>query len=1022
MVDDLREESHVVQGSRAASTAVLSEQSVPSSEVRRRRSLYPMRTQRYKRLSAAREELNDALQDAISEREPSSDALASDRGGELTTANEDFTMITGESLASIKASMTMISSHDEGERSHVSVEHLTSSPPKVAYPDIEEQASEAKTTWAGVDQDSMNWKHDEPASSPQQMRDAEVEHKELESENQSYDFVEDEDEPEPAAQEEAAAFSDHERPASNHSSPTANHDTSQMEQDATLGAPDPSVYQDEADDDDIWAEEASRSIDESALSNNPLRASHTSTALGRSQDTTHNSTTISIPPIFSEQSTLRPPRAKLPRTWRRKSGGGDFSYADSPAHHATTRSRDEPAQANVDDAESGRSSGVLTPPSTDDDESRRKDATLIEGATRDDEGMGESEVIVVGDDDEEEQDEAERMDEDYDEESDRESEEGDISGFTNPNAADTQLEAHHRAGRGWQAAEEEEEEDDVEEDASSQSEGSNVATPDESGEDTGFFWQSNLPQVYHKEQPQPQRRRKPVDLSALLRMDSSNVDAEKGLKDQERRESAGEAKAQQSKPDYQFSPLRMQPVNGRVNSTSNGHAGGRLLSTPLRKSLLKSSKALDSGNEMQREVEQPTNLHKQESTMEESQPTVTDDSLASKASDQRQLLGEFRSTTPAAKKPATERLAVLRDDSHERSRAEQYGIDASHDTTQADDSWPEQSYEEHLNVASPQKIAVNFNDSTLSYQQQPSLLAPRRPVQPLFDKNINVPVLKPDHHSYPDSSKQDFSPGPPSITHVGRHPAAALQKENEGVFSRLSTSFWSAVATTTTTRPQQAGPPSTPAPAARTTEQTVSLSIRAHLRQRYGVLPASHPWTMNHMRTLHRLLNSLESGRHDSIVPAHTPLPPHLAAVVGTTCRDATGRLWTCSSAHAHVVLAFMQLLVAPGLYASMERGEVEWLGDAQAAHLRGVMGGRDGSEVCFKTVKARSGGDGIEWEWVLECLGCCVYSNARVGVRKVEQRDDVFGSAREAEFSVMGDGEGEGRVREWFERSEVFS
>lgn len=153
-------------------------------------------------------------------------------------------------------------------------------------------------------------------------------------------------------------------------------------------------------------------------------------------------------------------------------------------------------------------------------------------------------------------------------------------------------------------------------------------------------------------------------------------------------------------------------------------------------------------------------------------------------------------------------------------------------------------------------------------------------------------------------------------------------------------------------------------------------------------------------------------------MPAHTPLPDHLAGIVGKTRKDATGRLWTCTSRHAHVVLAFMQLLVAPSLYRSMQKGEVEWLGDAQAAHLRGVMGGRDGGEVCFKTVEVRSGE--IGWEWVLECLGCCVYSNAREGVRKVEEVDDVFGAAsqgREKEFSVMGDGEGDGRVREWFER-----
>ena len=70
-----------------------------------------MRNQRYKRLSEAREDLDEALQAAIGGTSVASDgdqedyfmsdAVGAGAAGELTSANEDFTMITGESLASI---------------------------------------------------------------------------------------------------------------------------------------------------------------------------------------------------------------------------------------------------------------------------------------------------------------------------------------------------------------------------------------------------------------------------------------------------------------------------------------------------------------------------------------------------------------------------------------------------------------------------------------------------------------------------------------------------------------------------------------------------------------------------------------------------------------------------------------------------------------------------------------------------------------------------------------------------------
>jgi hypothetical protein len=1058
--------THTVDHDRAMDRAMFSEQSVPSSEVRRRRSLYPMRNQRSQRLSAARDDLDDALQAAIggtsaasadSERDDylSSDGVGAGAAGELTAANEDFTMVTGASLASIsfKANATMLddAAHDEHdaediEEDHAQGEHLTSSPPqKVMYPDITEQVDEAKTLMPERNYDDMNWKSTGPKAMRLQLHDVH----ENEEISISIEHGSDPHDPimvdgvEPGPKNLSPTAETHSRHSSHVSQNSARKPL--IQEDATIGASysengdemeDDDESQDEhanddqeamevvQADDDIWAEEASRDIDDSAISATSTRPQ--GSLRSRAPNNQAAKATIKAPPILPEEQPDPPRRAKLPRTWR-KTGEEESSYADSttisrPANldvpvrsqTALDQSGAPPAQrTSGDEGESGRSSGVLTPPSTDDDDNRRKlhDANLIDQNAR----SGQMLEKEVPEDDAMDDDEVSDRDNEVDEE-----EEPDISGFTNPGAADTQLEAHHRFGRQHVPAEDEEEEDHEDDIASPNSESG--SSPDEDGEDTGFFWQKNLPQVYRsgKEKPKPQRK-KPIDLSAILRMDSSKV------------EEVEPATAQTSKPN--LDPVPTRPKSGRpifsvrrkpavvatrarpVESSPENN-NEHILPSPVRRSLLRSSKALYNNEPKQPPVIRKPARSAPEPMVEESQVTVTDDSLASKASDQQQLLCEMKAATPVARKPAHERLAVLR----ETSQSTQVGAmsnDVSYEETDTTfkNSWPEHSYEENLNIASPQKINVKFNDSTLSFrneqqqhQSRPNLLAPRGPIKPLFEKSTNAQFSQ---SSAPKNGKQNLSTGPPTITLVpSRRPAQiTTHQESENVFTRLSTTFWSAVA-----RPQ--GPPPTPGPSARTTEQTISLSLRAQLRSRYGVLPNSHPWTMAHMRTLHRLLNSLESGRRDSIVPTHAPMPAHLRDIIGEGRLSATGRSFRFEEAHACVVQAFLQLLVTPALFQSMQRGEVEWLGDAQAEHLRGEMGGRTGSDLCFKTLKPKRGL--IDWEWVIECLGCCIVSNVEMGMRRVAvpvivERERTV---RDAEMSVMGDGEGDGRVREWFERS----
>jgi hypothetical protein len=1043
-----------------------------------------MRNQRSQRLSAARDDLDNALQAAIGGTSVASsdagnddymrsDDLGAGAAGELTTANEDFTMITGESLASIsfKAHGTMLGSaaHDEDDEQEVQAEHLTSSPPqKVMYPDITEQADQAKTPMPHTKHDAMNWKPTGQESKHLNFQDMQLDHdisQSIEQGSDSHEVIviadDDEEQPRPAetvdADEENSLSLSPEFQVSARKSVTT--------RDVTVGAANPEDGVEEEDedhgedqtaradkaaepqateevDDDIWAEEASRDIDDSAITIATTR-SHTFPR-SRAVEKPAITTTTIVPPAPSEKPDPSR-RARLPRTWR-KAGAGDSTLDDSStlsnkggneapdqSRIVTNQSEAQPVQrTSGDEAESGRSSGVLTPPSTDDDDSRRK----LEHSKTDDTGVArdaktlemESSMEV----DAKKPEIVEHEDEEMDGEED--DDEGDISGFTNPGAADTQLEAHHRFGQQYASEEEDgEDEDDAEEEEEGGPDiaspasvpGSNVSTPVESGEDTGYFWQKNLPQVYRsgEEKPQPQRR-KPVDLSAILRMDSSKVEEDESTQTYKPVPKPAPVEQVRPRPNRQIFNVHRKPalVATRPRQVEQSPEGnnGHLLPSPVRRSLLRASKVLDGGEPAQPPVIRRPTQRAPEHRVEETQLSATEDSLASKDADQRQLIGEMRATTPVAKKPAHERLAVLRETS-QPVQTNGMSVDGSYEETDttSKNSWPEHSYEENLNLESPQKIGVNFNDSTLSfrneqqqYEPRPNLLAPRVPIKPLFEKSANT---QPAKSSGLFAAKHNISEGTSIITPVGTRKSAPIttQQENEGVFTRLSTTFWSAVA-------RSQGPPPTPAPFARTTEQTISLSLRAQLRSRYGVLPNSHPWTMAHMRTLHRMLNSLESGRRDSIVPTHVPLPAHLTDIIGEGMLSATGRSFRFEQHHACVVQAFLQLLVTPVLFKSMERGEVEWLGDEQAAHLRGEMGGRAGNDLCFKTLKPKRGL--ISWEWIVECLGCCVVSNVETGMgpRRVAVNVEREGTVRDVEMSVMGDGQGDGRVREWFERDGV--
>nr|OQO21701.1 hypothetical protein B0A51_11550 [Rachicladosporium sp. CCFEE 5018] len=841
---------------------------MPSSELRRER-IPPLRnTKRFQRLSAARQELDLALQAAVgSSPEAAKARRSSPHAGEMTVANEDFTMISGESLASIKETM---GGGVAGERSGISGVQWPSSPPalgtrgQVEWPNVEAEATEARNEGY----DAMSWVPSGNAIDLTRHVGLEDQDVGMGAENPSDEYDEDE-----AAEEHFVE------------------DESELEGDAEV----------EEVEDDIWAEEASRSIEDVAP---PADKS----GLPRNREPLP-----SIPPIFSDQPEP-PRRSKLPRTWRRVSGN-DFAYSDSPAHDSAKVVPDTVEEEARSDAESRRSSGVLTPPSTDDE--RRQGGARAGG----------------------EDDSAE------------------TSGLTEPEAADTVLEAQRSRHQPREQAGSRSAEREIDRSVES-------SALTNSRDETGLYWRQS--DLRMQGRPVPQTRttqrtwNRPHDheLSDIFAMNQTEV--LQGTP-------APVVVAKQMTPKNTAREARRAERKAKREAARKEHTQSQLVTST--------------------HVEQTTYT----ASLEESH--TTDLSLASKASDQRRILIEMsRAATPAPlKRQALPQMATVDELLRTQQQRQQelarglaefapnaWSTEAS--TAPADVS---QSYEEHLNLDSPQKIRVKFDDST---QQSSDLLAPRRAYSPLFHGS-GTPKHQQIYGSRAPVIAYQYPPLPSFTTLLQTLPsvadlqAAAVSKVDKVMtaMSNLKSAIWCSfpdpaiplpaanivMPVTPRMRPAKLPTPMTPFP------QQIYLSRdrRTQLRKRYGVIPSTHPFTLVHMRTLHRML--LSTMRESDTLITSRNLPLHLAELVNTVVLTPDEREFVFTKQCGGIVEAFMALLVGMSVVEAMDRGEVGFLGDKEARRERGVMGGRQPDEIVWEDEVAD--GTVIEWVWVARALGGAV-------------------------------------------------
>ncbi|KAI7490190.1 hypothetical protein KC351_g742 [Hortaea werneckii] len=784
------------------------------------------------------------------------------------------------------------------------------------------------------------------------------------------------------------------------------------------------------EDDDIWYEEASRSLDQDVEAEEGEGNQSFSKASSRrqynpnrSQPPTDNSETRrdtgpnNMQDLFANQPN-KPPRAKIPRTWRRSSGM-DFLYSDSPArepevgrrdpesmrkrkhdgeeveeggHEKRKTSRKRRAGGGADMSAEGeatdRSSGVLTPPSSGAEDGGRGAAGGGEG------GEGDSSLVSLEED--------RRRAGNKDEGNEDEEEEGD---FTYPDAAATGIHFDDDEGDEGRTAE-------VKAFPGRRRARPNAPPkkplPSHSNDttavdDTGIYWQNpNLPHPCQATHGQAQESEQ--DSSSLL-------------------------------------PAAEKPA---------GKFPGRRRPRPRDGMMVKKAMDLSELLGMGGEKEGESSLD--EGPKAQGGEESVDESYESKASDQRQLLGEMSARgVKVGRGPGLREVVSHGQESFEDFTPEEEEVDddATHDRFTGEES-TFRSYEEFLNRESPTKVQVKFGDSLNS-----SLLAPKKEYSSLFSQGAaqrqTQPISQPPP-VVPSTERQQ----PLSIAQQMRKqqegPSLSLANAPQGILDRLTSNFWSALirptgptevlpetsrqpSTSTTTAPNplptqnNKRTPSQPSQP----NQSYPTTLRTRLRSRYGVLSASHPWTLAHMRTLHRMLNSATSGKSDSVIPGPTSsiyrtsqsfsnttttstssapasavaLSPYLSSLVSHEQTSFSGKyVFVFTEIHAQVVEAFMAILVPDAIICAIEKGEIDGLGDSTARQLRGWYGGRWGGDVRVwegmederrgewwggwgrigggmggkKGGRKVREGEGIEEAFVVAALGDCVGWNERGG------------------------------------------
>jgi hypothetical protein len=628
---------------------------------------------------------------------------------------------------------------------------------------------------------------------------------------------------------------------------------------------------------DLWQEEASRSAKALPNTSAPLSAAHEVEPDPIDPERARSGDFIND--LFSDQAS-KPRRSKIPRTWRRSSGI-NLSYADSPAQALSRPDVDNEAEESEDEEierkDSADGSRILTPPQTDDEQLVAPDLEVEPS----------SEIFQ-------------------------------------PDAEATRFQSDVIAGDDGDTESEESADDEDE------AEPEEVATPRDENDETGLFFQNEVPRASIQAQTPllnepPRRRPRPtrretVDLTGLLNIASSPRKPEVAPKCDE---SIAEAQTQFSLVQKlaqrkRFGrPIEVQHVEGQTSLETSDH-----------------NVAIERVKKFGRKTRPPgSNNQMPEALATEAPQRVSVRQQTSHSAENRDLLHKARSICEENSASNENNVGPSRRPAIARSastQAAEQNFDAYSQLLSASNATAItasfRSYEERLNLESPAKMRVNFNDSTSTVR----LPSPSRHI---------VPPLFQGHAGESDKSS----------SLVEKSNLGIAQGSKPGILARFTKNFWSSEDKISDVRQASESsirdlPVDTSLRSVTSLLEETSLlegsfppHLRTALRTRYGVLSSTFPWRLYHMRTLHRLHNSLFSGRKDTLVPSSGPLPRSLAYLVGSQQLSVTEVEYAFTKQHAYVVQAFLSLFVPAHVVEGMLSGEVESLGDRLTGELRGV-------------------------------------------------------------------------------------
>jgi hypothetical protein len=308
-------------------------------------------------------------------------------GDKTVTENEDFSMISMESLRTAKDSSFMSQARPTGlatipetsgppNASSLDVSYLPSSPPKEQnhdqslYPDIANEAQEAilaSNVPLEPEPEPMSWRQ---TSNVLHGFQASVDrHSGMTTNSESFSADAGWRPTDADQHRDPQTRRDSGRQSAELRREAAIELSSRDSEDEDEDAGDEEQVNSEANAElDLWQEEASRS----AIASPRAVAPSTAATEGGSEPIEperaryHNN----IDDLFSDQ-TNKPRRPKIPRTWRRSSGIS-LSYADSPGHglmqHTAEGEAEETEEEGAERKGSADGSRILTPPSTDDEQ------------------------------------------------------------------------------------------------------------------------------------------------------------------------------------------------------------------------------------------------------------------------------------------------------------------------------------------------------------------------------------------------------------------------------------------------------------------------------------------------------------------------------------------------------------------------------------------------------------------------------------------------------------------------------